>query len=253
MPRDYSNSGFSKQELAGFRAQQEELLNLSREYSRVRLAAWNGEMQQMQESWTAFSREWQSNLEEMSGLAQTSFADISAQGEAAGSLLSQSFKKSLGDISGDLEDWQSNFLNILAKVGQNWLGVFGGGGSGGDLFSWLGGGLGIGGLFHQGGIVSAHQGTVVSPGTWGNDEALILAQAGEGILPRESMARLGENNFEALRSGRFDLSGQAGGPRYDFTIQVQSLDATGVNRLDWDRLVQRHILPLLQKEADRRL
>jgi hypothetical protein len=36
------------------------------------------------------------------------------------------------------------------------------------------------------------------------------------------------------------------------TIQVQSLDATGVNRVDWDRLVQRHILPLLQKEADRR-
>lgn len=252
MARDRS-TGFSRQELEAFRAQQEEMLNLSREYSRGRLASWNDEMRQMQEGWTAFSREWQNSLEEMSGLAQARFEDLAARGEAAGSSLSQSLRKALGEISGDLEDWVENFLRHLEKVGQSWTGIFGGSsGSGGDWLSWLGGSLGFGGLFHQGGIVSAHQGITVSPGAWGSEEQLIMAQSGEGVLPRESMTRLGAQNFEALRSGRFEMGRQEGGPRLDVTIQVQSLDAAGVNRVDWDRLVQRHILPLLQKEADRR-
>jgi hypothetical protein len=227
------------------------MLNLSREYSRGRLAAWNDEMRQMQEGWTAFSREWQSSLEEMSGLAQAQFGDLAARGEAAGNSLSQSLRKALREISGDLEDWVENFLRQLEKVGQSWTGIFGGSG-GGDWLSWLGGGLGFGGLFHQGGVVSAHQGLTVSPGAWGSEEQLILAQSGEGVLPRESMTRLGTHNFEALRSGRFELARSETGPRWDVTIQVQSLDAAGVKRVDWDRLVQRHILPLLQKEADRR-
>jgi hypothetical protein len=250
MPRDSSKTGSTTNELADFRAGQEEMLKLSQEYSRARLAAWNDEMQQMQESWAAFSRDWQGSLDEMSGLAQASFSDLAAQGEAAGSSLSQSLRKALGEISSDLEDWSSNFLQILEKVGQSWLGFFGG--SSGGWLSWLGGSLGFGGLFHQGGIVSAHQGLAVSPGAWGSEEQLILAQAGEGILPRETMTRLGEKNFEALRSGRFDLPSSGAAPRYDISIQVQSLDAAGVNRVDWGRLVQRHILPLLQKEADRR-
>jgi hypothetical protein len=227
------------------------MLNLSREYSRGRQAAWNDEMRQMQEGWTAFSREWQSSLEEMSGLAQTQFNDLAARGEAAGSSLSQSLKKALGEITGELEDWVENFLSQLGKVGQSWTGIFGGSG-GGDWLSWLGEGLGFGGLFHQGGIVSAHQGITVSSGVLGSDETLILAQSGEGILPRESMARLGPENFEALRSGRFERAQPESGPRLQVNIQVQSLDAAGANRVDWDRLVQRHILPLLQKEADRR-
>jgi len=36
------------------------------------------------------------------------------------------------------------------------------------------------------------------------------------------------------------------------TIQVQTLDASGVAGLDWDRLVQRHLVPALRQEADRR-
>ena len=249
MPRDRT-TGSSRQDLAAFKAQQEEMLRLSQEYSRSRLAAWNGEVQQMQESWAAFNREWQSSWEEMSGLAQTGFADLAARGEATGNLLSQSLRKALGEISGDLEDWLDNFLQSLGKVGQSWLGLFGGGGDG--WLSWLGGGLGFAGLFHQGGIVAAHQGLTVSSGAWGDDEQLILAQSGEGILPRDSMARLGDQNFEALRTGRFEMTRSAGSPRLNFTIQVQSLDAAGVNRVDWDRLVQRHILPMLQKEAERR-
>ncbi len=249
MPRNSNRSGFSRQELEEFRAGQEEMLNLSREYSRGRLSAWNDEMQRMQESWAAFSQGWQGSLEEMSGAAQARFEDLAARGEATGSLLSQSWRKALGEISGAVEDWEKDFLRALEKVGQAWSGIFGGAGGDGWL-SWLG--LGFGGLFHQGGIISAHQGMAVSPGVWGSEEQLILAQAGEGVLPRESMARLGEKNFEALRSGRFDQFSSGAAPRYDITIQVQSLDAAGVNRLDWDRLVQRHILPLLEKEAGRR-
>ena len=250
MPRDRT-SGYNRQELEAFRAQQEEMLNLSREYGRGRTAAWESEVRQIQESWAAFSREWQSSLEEMSSMAQAGFDDLAAKGEAAGNSLSQSLGKSLGEISGVLEDWVENFLRQLEKVSQSWLGLFGGGDGGGWL-SWLGGGLGFGGLFHQGGIVSAHQGATISPGTWESDEQLILAQSGEGILPRESMARLGTQNFEALRSGRFERAPRDGGTSLGVTIQVQTLDAAGVNRVDWDRLVQRHILPLLQKEADRR-
>ena len=100
--------------------------------------------------------------------------------------------------------------------------------------------------------MEAHQGMVISPGTLMGDEQLIMAQAGEGVLPRESMARLGEKNFEALRTGRFEPSGGQAAPRYDVTIQVQTLDASGVAGLDWDRLVQRHLAPALRQEADRR-
>jgi hypothetical protein len=136
-------------------------------------------------------------------------------------------------------------------VAAAWGGIFGGGG-GGDWFSWLGEVLGFGGWFHQGGIVEAHQGLVISPGTLMAEEQLVMAQAGEGILPRESMARLGEKNFEALRTGRFEVGPGGAAPRYDITIQVQSLDAPGVAALNWERLVQRHILPLLEREGDRR-
>jgi hypothetical protein len=251
MTRDSSNTGFATKELADFQAGQEEMLNLSQEYSGSRLAVWNDEMQQMQENWTAFSRNWQSSLDEMSGLAQASFTDLAAQGEATGSSLSQSLGSALGEISSDLEDWCENFIQTLEEVGQSWSSLFGGSSSS-DWLSWLAGGLSFGGLFHQGGIVSAHQGLAVSAGAGGSEEQLILAQTGEGILPRESMARIGEKNFEALRSGQFALSSPGAAPRYDISIQVQSLDAAGVSRLDWGRLVQRHILPLLQKDAARR-
>jgi hypothetical protein len=187
----------------------------------------------------------------MSARAAESFARVASQGEAASNLLSQSWGKSLEGMSGELEDWGEGFLQTLARVASAWMGTLGGGGAGGGS-SLLGMVLEFGGLFHQGGIVAAHQGLVVPGGAGMSDEQLILAQSGEGILPREAMARLGEKNFEALRRGRVDLTPAGGGPRYDITIQVQSLDAAGVAGLDWDRLVQRHLLPALQKEADRR-
>jgi len=237
MPQDY------KRDLEDFRALQEDMLSLTQEYGRARLAAWAEEVRSMSNYWTAFSREWQGSLEEMAALAAVKFQEISARGEAAGSLVSQSWQRTLLDLTGAVDDWSQHLLEVLARVAAAWGEALGGGG-GGDWTSWLGGFLG--GWFHQGGIVAAHQGLALS-----GDEQLVLAQAGEGILPRESMTRLGERNFEALRTGQFEVAPAAAPASYGITIQVQSLDAAGVAGLDWDRVVKRHLLPALQRELSR--
>jgi hypothetical protein len=84
------------------------------------------------------------------------------------------------------------------------------------------------------------------------DERLVKVQTGEGILPRETMVHLGEENFEALRSGRFQVAQGDSTPRYDITIQVQSLDTAGVAGMDWEKVVQRHLMPALERELNRR-
>ena len=255
MANNSSNNQSFQQELADFRAVQEEMLNLSREYGQERQAAWADELAALKEGWDGFSRDWQGSLAEMTALAGSQFGEISAQGEAAAGLVSQSWDKALTDLTGQVDDWGEHFIQTLAQVASAWMQGLGGGSGSGSGVGWLdllGGALDFGGLFHQGGVVTAHEGMVVSPGTPMGDEQLILAQTGEGILPRDAMSRLGESNFEALRTGRFDLTPGGGGPRYDITIQVQSLDAAGVAGLDWDRVAQRHLLPVLQQEMGRR-
>jgi hypothetical protein len=253
MLKDDGGGDWNRQRLADFRVVQEEMLNLSREYSRARLMVWAEETRSLRESWTDYHREWQGGLDSMASLAASRFEEVAARGEAASNLLGQSWEKTLAGISGGVEEWGEQVLGTLGKVASAWMATLGGGGgSGGGGTPFLAAVLDFGGWFHQGGVVEAHQGLVVSPGTLMGDEQLVLAQAGEGILPRESMARLGEGNFEALRSGRFEVSSGSGGPRYDITIQVQALDAGGVAGLDWDRLVQRHLLPALERDADRR-
>ncbi len=255
MPKRSASGGSVQSQLAEFRAVQEEMLNLSREYGQERLAVWAEEVRSLKESWDNFSQEWQGSFADMTSLAINKFGEISAQGEAAAGLISQSWDQTLTGLSTQVDDWGEHFLQTLQKVASAWMGSIGGGSGGGSGSGWaglLGEVLNFGGLFHQGGMVTAHQGMVVAPETLLGDEQLILAQAGEGILPRDSMSRLGEANFEALRSGRFELTPGGGAPRYDINIQVQSLDAAGVAGLDWDRLVQRHLMPLLQKETDRR-
>jgi hypothetical protein len=236
-----------------YRAYQEELLNLSRQYSQDRLAVWTEEAQALQDTWNGFSQDWQSDLEQLTALSESNFEEMATQGQTSAGLLAQSWQQNLSDISDSVENWGDNFLNTLAKMAGAWgTSVGSQGSSGSGWSSLLGGILDFGGWFHQGGVVSAHQGMVISPGTLMGDEQLIMTQAGEGVLPRESMARLGEKNFEALRTGRFDLSGGKAAPRFDVTIQVQALDAAGVAGLNWDRLVQRHLVPALRQEADRR-
>jgi hypothetical protein len=242
----------NQRKLEDYRAYQEEMLKISREYSQARLAVWTEEARALHDTWSNFTQEWQSNLEQMTALAGSKFEEMAARGEASAGLLAQSWQKNLGDVSGAVEQWGANFLQTLGQVAQAWAGTLGSRSSSQGWASLLGGGLDFGGWFHQGGVVEAHQGMVISPGTLMGDEQLIMAQAGEGVLPRESMARLGEKNFEALRTGRFDPSGGKAALRYDVTIQVQTLDASGVAGLDWDRLVQRHLVPALRQEADRR-
>ena len=241
--------GFDSRELEEFRRQQEEMLAVAQEYGQARQAAWHEEMARMADDWEALARDWQGALEQMSGLAFASFDAIAARGAAAGDFLRQSLTGALGDISAAVEDWGEHFLNTLEKVSLAWLSAGAGGGGEGSGLPFFGGLLSFGGIFHQGGIVEAHQGLVVPPGPLAGEERLVLAQAGEGILPREAMARLGEENFEALRTGRFEASPGRGAPKVDITIQVQSLDGAGAAGINWDRLVKRHILPALQKEA----
>lgn len=245
-----TSGGFGQEELAEFRALQEEMLSMSREYGEARLAAWSREIKDMTAGWGDFLRDWQGTLEQMSGFAFSTFDHITAKGETASSLLSQNWQRSLADMSSEITAWGEHVLETLDKVNRGWPG--GGGGEGDNWLSWLGFDFGLGGLFHQGGIVEAHRGMVVNPEVLMGDERLVMVQTGEGILPRDAMVRLGEENFEALRSGRFDANPSGRGANYEITIQVQSLDAAGVAGLDWDRLVQRHLLPALQRDLDRR-
>jgi hypothetical protein len=243
----------NKRKLEDYRAYQEEMLKISREYSQARLAVWADEARALHDTWNGFTQEWQANLEQMTARGASAFEEMAARGEASAGLLAQSWQKNLTDVSGAVEEWGAHFLQTLAQITAAWGGSLGSGSSAqGSWASLLGGVLDFGGWFHQGGIVEAHQGMVISPGTLMGDEQLIMARSGEGVLPRESMAWLGEKNFEALRTGRFDISGGKTAPRFDVTIQVQTLDTAGVAGLDWDRLVHRHLVPALRKEADRR-
>jgi hypothetical protein len=257
MPKKTSSGSSFQQESADFRALQEEMLNLSQEYSQKRLAVWTDETRSLKESWDGFSQEWQGSLGEMSGMGQKKFQELAVDGQSAASLVSESWDQALTGLTTQVDGWGENFLKTIQKVATAWMGGIGSGGSSGGsssggLLGLVGDVLDFGGLFHQGGVVTAHQGMVVSPETLLGDEQLILAQTGDGILPRDAMSRLGEANFEALRTGRFDLTQGGGSPRYDITIQVQSLDAAGVAGLDWDRVAQRHLLPVLQQEMGRR-
>jgi lambda family phage tail tape measure protein len=253
MAKTTTQSASNQKKLQDYRAYQEELLSLSQQYGQARLAVWAQEAQALHDSWSGLSQDWQSNLDQMTAASGNQFAEMAAQGEAAANLMSQSWQQNLTAVSGSVDQWGENFLNTLAKVAGAWGTTAGSqGGGGGSALSLLGGVLDFGGIFHDGGIVEAHQGMVISPGTLMADEQLILAQKGEGVLPRESMARLGEKNFEALRTGQFDLNGSKNAPGFNVTIQVQALDASGVAGLNWDRVVQRHLLPALRQEADRR-
>jgi hypothetical protein len=247
-----TQSTTKQKKVQDYRAYQEELLNLSQQYSQNRLSVWAQEAQDLHVSWSSLAQDWEANLSQMATVSGNQFAEMAAQGQAAANLMGQSWQENLTATSESVDQWGQNFLDTLAKVAGSWSSTAGGLGGGGGALSLLGGVLDFGGIFHEGGIVEAHQGMVISPETLMADEQLILAQKGEGILPRESMSRLGEKNFEALRTGKFDLNAGKTVPRMNVTIQVQALDASGVASLNWDRLVQRHLLPALRQEAGRR-
>jgi hypothetical protein len=232
-----------------FRQLQEEMAAFQEEFSHRRLEAWQREMRGMLEDWERFRREWQGSLEQMEGQAAHAFAEVSARGEAAARELAAGWRASLAAMAEEVQEWSEEVLEVWERLSRGWQSGLGGGGG---LFSWLGFDIGLGGIFHQGGVVEAHRGMVVGPEALLSDERLVKVQTGEGILPREVMVQLGEENFEALRQGRFGVVSRETPAAPQITIQVQALDAQGVAGLDWDRLVQRHILPALSREADRR-
>jgi hypothetical protein len=253
MATNKEKSSTNQKKLDDYRSLQEEMLSLARQYSQDRLAVWAAEVQSLQDTWSGFSQDYESSLADMTTQSESAFEEMAAQGETSAGLLTTTWQKSFTDISGSMDEWGDSFLSTLTKIASAWGATASSEGSSSSSWSsLLSGVLDFGGLFHQGGIVEAHQGMVISPGTLMGDEQLIMAQKGEGVLPRESMARLGEKNFEALRTGRFDLAEGKAAPRFDVTIQVQTLDAAGVAGLNWDRLVQRHLAPALRQEADRR-
>ncbi len=248
-----SSSSKYSQKLADYRAYQQELTATTQEYSQQRQAIWSQEMEGMAAAWNSFQQDWQGTLEQMGGVASAKFDEISAKGIEAGNLLAQSWQEALAGISNEVDALGVQLTQTLDLASQGSQLVVGGSAnsSGNDLMNWVSTGLGFGGIFHEGGILEAHTGLAISPESLLADERLIKVQTGEGILPRDTMVQLGEENFEALRTGRFQMNQGGGGPRYDITIQVQSLDASSVAGMDWGKVVQRHLLPALQREANR--
>jgi hypothetical protein len=249
-----SNNNNYDQELADYRALQQEMTSVNQQYSQTRQADWSREMDSMAAAWNGFQQDWQGTLEQMSGSALAKFDEISAQGISSWNLLAQSWREALAELTTEVDTFAYHLVQALDQAGQgSQLLVGGGAGSAAnDLLSYVGASLGFGGIFHQGGILEAHTGLAVSPESLLADERLIKVQTGEGILPRDTMAQLGEENFEALRSGRFQVNQGNAGPSYDITIQVQSLDAASVAGMDWGKVVQRHLVPALEREMNRR-
>jgi BMFP domain-containing protein YqiC len=244
------------QELSDYRSLQQEMTAIGREASQARLADWSREMEDMAAAWSGFQQDWQGTLEQMAGNALAKFDEIAAQGTAAGNRLAQSWRQALAEVTTEVDALGAHLMETMDQAGQSLQLTSAGGstnsGSTGDLLSWVSTGLGLGGIFHEGGILEAHSGLAVSPESLLADERLVKVQTGEGILPREAMVQLGEENFEALRSGRFQVNKGDSSPRYDITIQVQSLDAAGVAGMNWEKVVQRHLLPALDRELSRR-
>uniref|UniRef100_A0A7C3V8J3 Uncharacterized protein n=1 Tax=Desulfobacca acetoxidans TaxID=60893 RepID=A0A7C3V8J3_9BACT len=241
-------------ELADYQAFQQEMTALNQEYSQARQADWSREMEGLSSAWHSFQQDWQGTLEQMAGSAFAKFEEISARGIDSGNLLAQGWLEALAGIAAEIDTLGERLMLTLDQVGlgsQLMLNK-GSGDIASEVLSWVGMGLGFGGIFHQGGILEAHSGLAVSPESLLDDERLVKVQTGEGILPREAMVQLGEENFEALRSGRFQVNQGNAGARYDITIQVQSLDAASVAGLDWGKVVQRHLLPALERELNRR-
>ena len=101
------------------------------------------------------------------------------------------------------------------------------------------------GIFHGGGVL-------------GEDERLVIGQLGEGFLQRPAMRKLGRRNFEALNRGDFDqvdlgrdqgpgVRGQKETPEMHMHFHIHALDAESVSTLDWERMVENKIAPIMKK------
>ena len=202
--------------LADWQALQEQLADMTEFYRQTRLDLWEAEGRSLKDLWQDWGRNWEDSLASMAATAESRFDQIAGQAEAASASLEQYFSQALQGVAQDLEELEDRLTQTLgAATGLQGQGISSGStastGSSSWLNDWLGGGwLDFLDWFHQGGIVKAHQGMVLEPEYLGGlpsmaeDERLVIAQTGEGILPRESMERLGRETFESLRRGQFD-------------------------------------------------
>ncbi len=123
--------------------------------------------------------------------------------------IGSNMSSSLGSALADVTTGFSNMKDIAAEFGRSIISTIAQVIAKIILMKTLGaalsgftGGVNIFGSYHQGGTVRrAHTGYLAS------DEVPIIAQAGEGIISRKGMARLGSSNLQRLNSG----GGVAGG------------------------------------------
>lgn len=263
----HNNNKAIREELAEYQDFQQQLTDLQESYGQARLTAWGEEAGEIEQLWQGLLQGWEETLSWMTQQAEDRFDQIGSAAAQVGAAISQSFTGAMQDLAISLDSMEKNFQNLPAwsSIAQaNAPGLEATLGS--ELLSWSGDVWG-GGLteslswFHQGGLVRAHQGMVISPSyqtamsdKLEEDERLVVTQTGEGILPRDSMARLGLENFEALRRGQFEkipAAGQGSTSQYHIQIQVQAWDADSIAGVNWERLVRRHLVPALEK-AERR-
>ena len=103
------------------------MLNLSQEYSKKRLAVWTDETRSLKRSLeSGLSEEWQDSLGEMSGMAQSRFQEMAADGQAAAGLVSQSWDQALTGLTTGVDN-RGEFLQTIQKVATAWMGSIGGG------------------------------------------------------------------------------------------------------------------------------
>ena len=116
MAKTKTPSTTNQKKVQDYRSYQEELLNLSQQYSQARLAVWAQEAQSLHDSWNSLSQDWQSNLDQMAAVSGNEFTAMAAQGQAAANLMGQSWQQNLTAVSGSLDQWGENFLNTLTKA-----------------------------------------------------------------------------------------------------------------------------------------
>jgi len=148
------------------------------------------------------------------------------------------------ELMGQMGEKQAEIAGLSGK-GNEMTGARGGG----NWVTLLGGVLNFGGWFHEGGLIGeggkvrkAHKGLFME-----EEEGIFIGRRGEGILPEESMRKLGRRNFERIRQGEFGGIEEKMGGGTNITINIQTLDRTGIEKIDWEKIVREKIEPKLKK------
>ncbi len=92
---------------------------------------------------------------------------------------------------------------------------------------------------HQGGVVAGGALPARHVGGMGPDESLVRFQAGEGVLRRSAMAKLGVGGLNALNSGQFGGGGGGGGAPVVVQVMLDGRVIAEVVREQNDRTIAR--------------